>query len=55
MHDLKQYRDKLFKADYISLRLKFMHQLKYLSISLKDPALKVQAAGQSKKVFRELK
>lgn len=24
LHDLSQYKDKLFKADYISLRLKFM-------------------------------
>jgi len=32
--------DKLYKADYIGLQLHYMHELKNLSLQLKDPVLK---------------
>lgn len=55
MNDLSQYKDKLFKADYISLRLKFMSQLKQLSLALKDPKIKATKQSQHSHLYRELK
>lgn len=34
--DLEEYEDKRFKADYLTLQIKFVDKLKYLSIELKN-------------------
>ena len=33
---LEEYCDKKYKADYLALRIKFLDDLKYLSIKLKS-------------------
>ena len=46
------YRDKLYKADYISLQIQYMNELTKLSLSLKDPKI-----GKDKQnyLFKELR
>ena len=50
--NLAVYKDKLFKADYISLQVQYMNELKHLSLNLKDPRL---TTDKSHFLFRELK
>jgi hypothetical protein len=48
--DFDEFNDKKFKADYLSLQIKFFDQLKYLSIKLKELPLKDRQAFLTKKL-----
>ena len=50
--NLSVFKDKLYKADYISLQIHYMNELKNLSLCLKDPRL---AKEKNNFLFRELK
>lgn len=50
--NLAVYKDKLFKADYISLQIQYMNELKNLSLNLKDPRI---VKDKNNFLFRELK
>lgn len=45
-----EFNDKKYKADYLSLQIKFFDQLKYLSIKLKNIALTERVAHLKKKL-----
>ena len=50
--NLAVYKDKLFKADYISLQVQYINELKQLSLNLKDPRIN---RDKNNYLFRELK
>ena len=50
--NLSVYKDKLFKADYISLQIQYMNELKNLSLNLKDPRI---VKDKNNFLYRELK
>ena len=50
--NLAVYKDKLYKADYISLQIHFFGELRRLSLNLKDPQI---AKEQDNYLYRELK
>ena len=50
--NLAVYKDKLFKADYISLQIQYMSELKNLSVNLKDPRIN---RDKHNFLYRELK
>ena len=52
--ELFEYIDKRFKADYISLQLHYMNELRQLSLDLKDPQVKLQPVGQDKLLHKKL-
>lgn len=52
--ELHEYIDKKFKADYISLQLDYLQQLKQLSLELKDPQIKLQPHGQDRHLHKRL-
>ena len=50
--NLAVYKDKLYKADYISLQIHYMNELKNLSLNLKDPRITKE---KNHFLYRELK
>ena len=54
MLEMEEYVDKKYKADYMSLQLWYMTELKQLSIELKDPTVKMAPQGQDKLLHKRL-
>ena len=54
MLEMEEYVDKKYKADYMSLQLWYMTELKQLSIELKEPTVKMAPQGQDKLLHKRL-
>jgi hypothetical protein len=42
---MNEYLDKQFKEKYIGFQRDYLHELKHLSLNLKDPVVKSQLHG----------
>lgn len=51
---MNEYLDKQFKEKYIGFQRDYLHELKQLSLNLKDPNVKSQLHGQEKLLHSKL-